>query len=374
MGARTTSRPAGTVTRPAHIRVLAVPAAHPYIERISAAAGVTVLPDVPVAGADAGVWWPPAALDPAWIASHRDDADLLHVHFGTESFPAGHLTACIEAAHTAGWPVVYTLHDLEHPQLGDNTAYERQLDELVSGADAVVTLTPGAAAEISKRWGRDALVVPHPSILADAASLAPPSADGTRRIGVHLKDLRPNVDGPGTVRALIGAVHALRETGVDVHGEVRLHRRVRDERARDEVRRLAQGTAHLTLREDDRLSDDELTAALSALDACVLPYRHGTHSGWLELCWDLGVPVAAPALGFYRQQHADGSVASFAPADAASLAAAVRELWQADATRPGSTERAALVTRRRGERVRTDAAAAAQHADLYAELVAGGDR
>ena len=42
----------------------------------------------------------------------------------------------IDTAHAVGWPVVYTAHDLEHPQLGDQAAYARQLDELVLGADA----------------------------------------------------------------------------------------------------------------------------------------------------------------------------------------------------------------------------------------------
>ena len=38
----------------------------------------------------------------------------------------------------------------------------------------------------------------------------------------------------------------------------------------------------------------------------VLPYRFGTHSGWLEACFDLGTAVIAPSCGFYRQQHPCG--------------------------------------------------------------------
>ncbi|WP_214355215.1 hypothetical protein [Streptomyces sp. CJ_13] len=35
----------------------------------------------------------------------------------------------------------------------------------------------------------------------------------------------------------------------------------------------------------------------------MLPYRFGTHSGWLEACHDLGTAVAAPDCGFYAEQR-----------------------------------------------------------------------
>lgn len=50
-------------------------------------------------------------------------------------------------------------------------------------------------------------------------------------------------------------------------------------------------------------SDDELWEYLSSLSVSVLPYRFGTHSGWLEACHDLGTAVIAPSCGFYHQQR-----------------------------------------------------------------------
>ena len=41
----------------------------------------------------------------------------------------------------------------------------------------------------------------------------------------------------------------------------------------------------------------------TAIDVSVLPYRFGTHSGWLEACFDLGTAVVAPSCGFYAQQR-----------------------------------------------------------------------
>lgn len=354
---------------PARTRVVAIPSAHPYVRRVGAGAGVELHDDPAVPGAPAGVWWPPQALQPEWIRAHSADADLLHIHFGTESFAPGHLTACIDAAHDAGWPVVYTAHDLTHPQLSDQRPYLAQLDELVPRVDAVVTLTEAAAAEIRQRWQREAVVLPHPSILGDRPAPAFGTLGEEHRIGVHLKDLRPGTDGPGTVRAVLDAVTRLRERGTPTFAEIRMQRSVRDDEQRESVRRELADHPHALLIEQERLPDDELFAALAGLDACVLPYRAGTHSGWLEMCWDLGVPVAAPTVGHFGDQHPGDGVTRYEPGDAASLADALAQLWSSAAgARPGSLARSQLIESRREHRRTTDAATAAQHAELYARL------
>lgn len=360
----------GSSTPPAAVRVASVPAGHPYVAAAVAGPGVEVLPDPTPAGAAPGRWWPPVVLDPRWVREHAADADLLHVHFGTESFSPQHLADTLDAAHAAGWPVVLTVHDLEHPQLVDQAPYAAQLDTLVPRVDALVTLTAGAADEVRRRWGREALVLPHPRLLGAHVPADVPREHGTDEllVGLHLKDIRPNVDAVGATRRLVEAVEALNATGWRVRAEVRVHRQVRDAGARDAVRALCAAAADVVLVEHDRLDDEALALALSRLDVCVLPYAHGTHSGWLELCWDLGVPVAAPAVGHYADQHRDGSVAGFGDD---GLAAALRDLAAAPTTtRSGSPGRAAQVRARRANRERTDAAVRAAHADLYRRLLA----
>ncbi|MEL4317550.1 glycosyltransferase [Leifsonia sp. YIM 134122] len=325
-------------------------------------------------GADAreSAWLPSAALDPEWIRQHARDADLLHIHFGTESFEPARIAACIDAAHEVGWPVVFTVHDLEHPQLLDQASYRAQLDVLVPGADAVITLTDGAAAEIRRRWRRPSVVSPHPSVLSADASTPRVLSSEHFRVGMHLKDLRPNVDGVGMVEALVSAVESVATAGVDVLAEVRMHRTVRDPASRDAVREITGRTDRVLLIEHERLDDQELVDVLSRMDACVLPYSHGTHSGWLELCWDLAVPVIAPRVGFYSAQHPDGSARSFdVEAGGESLAAAIHAVARGqDATRAGSVERARQISARGAIRAVDDATTASDHEALYRRLIA----
>jgi hypothetical protein len=358
------------------IRVVSIPAQHPYITSVTAASGITVLPDPRPLGAPVGVWWPPVALDPEWIRAHASTADLLHIHFGTESFTADHLAACLEAAREVGWPVVFTVHDLEHPQLNDQAGYRAQLDVLIPGADALLTLTEGAATEIHRRWGRTALVVPHPAVVPDAVvpeAMVPTefTVSPVIRVGMHLKDLRSNIDAVAMATALCGAIGRLAADGLDVAAELRLHRTVRDNGARETIRDLAGRSERVTLVEHERLDDAELYRMLGGLDVCVLPYRHGTHSGWLEMCWDLGTAVVAPRVGFYAEQHPDGTVVPFEPDElGTALAEALRAAVDSPlSTRPGSTGRVREVSRRRGLRESELEALNRAHLALYRELV-----
>ena len=353
------------------IRVVSIPAGHPYPQSVTGSRGITVLPDPRPAHAPDGQWWPPVALDPAWIRANATAADLLHIHFGTESFTPGHLAACLAAAREVGWPVVFTVHDLEHPQLSDQSGYRSQLDVLVPGADALITLTPGAAREIQRRWCRTALVLPHPAMVSEFGAGPRPATSPSLRVGMHLKDLRSNVDSLAMVTALCGAVIDLARAGRNVTGEVRMHHSVRDTATRDAIRAVIADTARVDLIEHDRLDDSALELAISSLDVAVLPYGHGTHSGWLELCWDLGIGIVAPAVGFYAEQHTDGTVASFlSEPTGISLSTAIAEVLDSPlATRPGTDSRDSEVTRRSVVRAAELELQAAVHAGLYRKLV-----
>ncbi|WP_165068488.1 glycosyltransferase [Marisediminicola senii] len=385
------------------MRVAAVPTDHPYVRNLRAEpddAAVRYLAEEYPSGAEPGRWWPPVRIDPRWIAAHDTDFDVLHVHFGTESFDLAHLERTVDALAAAGRPLVFTVHDLTNPQLHDQADHLAQLDLLVTRAAAVITLTPGAAAEVARRWGRDAVVIAHPHVLpidgddndednsaesgADAvaavAATAAPAPRGAAVVGMHLKDLRAGVDGVAAASTLLGAIEVLRAAGHDVVARIELADRVRDDAARDEIRALCASdralAARVELVEHGRYSDAELFAALSGLDAYVLPYRHGTHSGWLELCWDLGLPVAVPAVGFIAEQHDDPAFCqSFAMSRPGTLATALDALLGLssgmDAPRAGSPARRRVRNDRRSARRRERQTIADRHRDVYRAALAG---
>ena len=153
------------------VRVASVPVDHAYVRHLAPITpGLTSmvgLPDpTPVgeAGPADALWWPPTMLDADWVDAHHDEFDVFHVHFGFDTMDATDLGRLVETLRRYGKPLVHTVHDLrsEHHQSG---APFEHLDVLVPAADALITLTPGAAAEIERRWARPALVLPHPHVV-----------------------------------------------------------------------------------------------------------------------------------------------------------------------------------------------------------------
>lgn len=336
-----------------------MPAGHPYVAHLGSR-GVVRLPDPVSPGAPPGRWWPPRALDPSWLAANAHRFDLLHVHFGMESRRPEEIEAALAAVRAAGRPLVHTVHDLEHPQLADQPHHLGLLDVVIPAADALVTLTDGAAREVERRWGRRPVVVPHPHLVPFDAPLPAGRANPDRTVGLHLRDLRPNVDGPGATRRVLAAVAALRASGERVVVRVALHPHVRDEAARAQVRALCAAAPFATLTEAPRPDDAALHAELTDLDASVLPYRHGTHSGWAELCWDLGVPVVTAPVGYVAEQHPE------LVCDADLEAGLRRALAQPG---PGTAARVALQQARRARRREGAGRIADAHLALYTQAL-----
>lgn len=304
----------GTAWRTDGLRVLSVPAGHRYVAHLSdpdepvAPGEVVVLPDPVEPGRAPGVWWPALALRAEWIARHGAAADLVHAHFGFESRTPAELTAWVRALRERALPLVLTVHDLTNPHLHDQDSHLARLDVLVPAADAVLTLTRGAAQEIQRRWGRPAQVVPHPHMapLPLVGTPRPARGAGPARVGVHLKSLRANVDALGVLPALSRACAAVPGSQLVVH----VHEEALDPgftrhdpdlvRLLDDLERTGAAQVHRIA----PLDDQGLWRYLRSLDVSVLPYRWATHSGWLEECRDLGTPVLAPDVGYLAEQGA----------------------------------------------------------------------
>ncbi|GAB3290156.1 glycosyltransferase [Pseudoclavibacter terrae] len=352
------------------IRIASVPAGHVYVRHLSTVtpdpsrATVVRLPDPHPDGSAriaAERWWPPRMLEPEWITDHADEFDVFHVHFGFDALSPDVLAEIVDALRREGKPLVYTVHDLTNPHHATPEAHIAHLDILIPAADELITLTEGAADEVERRWGRRPVVIPHPHIVepAEVETVRAERADtsGEFHVGVHAKSLRASMEPLPVIEAL--AELARVEPSIVVH--VNGHREILDpdgvkyeETLASRLRELAD-SGSIRLRIHDYLSDAELWRYLASLDASVLPYRFGTHSGWLEACLDLGTAVIAPDVGFYEDQ---GPVFTYRRAS---------DALDADSLRDAVLAASRAVTPRHAPEFRASQRdeIAAAHADIY---------
>lgn len=224
-------------------------------------------------------------------------------------------------------PLVYTVHDLRNPHHPERTAHDEQQDVLVAAANALITLTPGAARAVAKRWGRNAVVLRHPHVLDSVRIGRPRPGRGPFVVAMHAKSVRANMDPLTVLDALVPIVAELPGAVLllDMHDEIfdsDKHWYAPELGAA--LQRHAQH-GHVEVRVHPYFTDDELWDYLSSITVSVLPYRFGTHSGRLEACFDLGTAVVVSSCGFYNEQRPcevfDFTEESF---DAGSLHRAVR--------------------------------------------------
>ncbi len=332
----------GLTTAPT-LRIASVPADHVYVRHLGAVDGTDrvdrladPVPDDP--DATPGQWWPPRMLSPDWVREHRAEFDVMHVQFGFDAQSPHVLASLVAELRRSDKRLVYTAHDLRNPHHVDRRAHDAHLDVLVPAADEVITLTPGAAAEISRRWGRHPVVLPHPHVI-EFERFRPRQARGDGwTVGVHAKSVRASMAPLPVIAAVADVVRELpgARLQVNVHHDVADADGARHDPVLVRWLREAESAGALDLVVHDCFSDEELWRYLESLDLSVLPYRFGTHSGWLEACFDLGTTVLAPTCGFFAQQRPCLSYRHDEQGlDASSLQAAVRTayeqrpLWQA---------------------------------------------
>lgn len=293
------------------IRVASVPADHPYVRHLGSPLGDEVerLSDWRAPGQRG--WWPPRMLEPRWVEENASKFDLFHVQFGFDGRHPEQLVELCDLLRRLDKPLVYTVHDLRNPNHETAKLHAEQMEVLIGAAAAVVTLTDEAKEIVEAHFGRSAVVIPHPHVVP-LATLERPRSDGNRaggppRVGVHLKSLRANMLGVELLEALSPLAE---EEAPRVRLQVNLHEEIWDPQApgfRADLRCLLErerGRGRIDLRIHPYFDDAQLYEYLRSLDVAVLPYRFGTHSGWLEACRDLGTAVVAPSCGCYRAQGA----------------------------------------------------------------------
>ncbi len=289
------------------VTVASVPSGHVYIRHTnrleSSDVGRLTDPRPPSASSEQQ-WWPPVMLQPGWVDEHADEFDIFHLHFGFDALAPEDLRAVVDSLRRHGKPLVYTVHDLRNPHQADRAGHDAALDVLVPSADALVTLTSGAADEIERRWGRRAIVIPHPHVV-EPADFGPERPRHERpRIGLHLKSLRANMN-PLPVLPVLAEQSVARgmDLVVDVHTDVVTPGMRNHNPGVVEMLDRLEEEFGSQIHVHDYYTDEELWNYFRGLDLSVLPYRFGTHSGWLEACFDLGTRVLAPRIGYYHDQH-----------------------------------------------------------------------
>lgn len=368
------------------IRVISLPADHPYVRAITDPTAVEILPAPRDGSSGAGAVVEQFLVE-AWDEDGAAETDLVHVHFGFELVPLSALGRFVAALNRLGLPLVLTVHDLENPQLPeyDQDDFARRLGILVGHAVRIITLTEGARAEIARRWSREASVLPHPPLRTDiteavgasaqplgehlATRAAPAGADhpspagatpssaaeadrsdsGSRPVspeaarrrltaGVLLKDARPSLD-LAAIAALVRVVETDPVLADTWRFTVIRRPTVRAGREAEvaELERLLDRseTAHVDVWA--AMSDRELEDWLARLDVLVLPYQHGTHSGLLDLANDLGTRVLFAEVGHLGDQR-PGTNLGVDFHDSASLGQALHAIAEAPPLPPRSPE------------------------------------
>jgi hypothetical protein len=324
------------------ITVAALPGRGLYVRHLGHPEGVDGVhrPTVPPPGAQPR---PPAYFERHWLADHADDVDVVHVHGVPPRLSAEDVEAAIQVTREAELPLVVTAYHLSDPAGIDETHYQEQLRLLVRAADAVVTITPGAAEELGRRYGVSATVLPHPHAV-DFVRMRRARPDGARRafvVGAHLGSLRMPGDPVAFVQALADAVTQVPDARLAVH----LHDHLLDPDSSrytpdtiGAVQRIVADAGGVA-RAHRPMTDSQLWDHLFALDVSVVPPLFGSHSIWPEACHDLGTHVALPAGSYAAEQRpcltyqARGDVPDAAGLrDAIAAARAAETPWRADPT------------------------------------------
>ena len=324
------------------LRVATIPHGDPYVD--------AVLPPDVVRVGDATE--PSRWLDQEYLTEHSRDLDVLHVHTGFGHLAEAELECWSETVRRLGVPLVVTVHQLRDPEQIVRGRHDAHLAALLSTAEVVLTLTPGAADEIGERYGRTSIVVAHPSLVAVDADL------GSERglVGMRVAPASAAVPDPAAV------VRAARSGAVSGGGRLRVLVASDDQSGIDpDIWQLA-GRGEIELLVHPR---GEWVAQLQRLHVAVLPEQFGTHSRDLEICRDVGTRVVAPTCGWFADQWSE--VVSYGNddvrgLDAVSLTGAVAVALTRPMPRPAD----------RAWRAEQRAAVARVHEQVYAQVA--GDR
>lgn len=287
------------------IRVAHLPGRTPYARKLTA-------PQVRIVNGTETRSGMPVPIDISfdWLMSQSalDFFDVLHIHsieFADPQVVDDVLDRCL----SVGRRLVFTFHDVVPMFDHDHASYRRKLQSVCAAASHVVTLTSGAAAAIREIGvvpdvDRRLAVVPHGFVLhPDDRRWGAAGTNGGKVEYALFGAFRPNRD---TYALLLNWYYGL------LQHEARLNLLCRSInpcdlgsdgiQLREVLAFLQSDRERMTVRLCPFPTDEQVIEFLVRNDVLVMPYRWGTHSGQLELAFDLNLIPVIPDIGYYREQ------------------------------------------------------------------------
>lgn len=275
-----------------------------------------------------------AILSDAWVTRHHHAIDVFHLHFGFTRTRSRDLTRWLQSLSDHAIPLVFTIHDLSNPHEESQEGHRARLELLWPHAAILLTLTEPAADLIEASTGRRPIIVPHPHV-APLNVIAHGRTTGLDKftVGVHLKSMRPGVDPEAIVNTLTAMTRRFEwlNLRIDVNRDAVAPRAPRRS-AVEALLRSVVDVERVEVSVHQRFTDTQLWSYLRSVEAVILPYSAGTHSGWAEACYDLGVRVIAPSHSCIPDQHVE--FLGFECFSEPSLEAAVISAYQDARIRP----------------------------------------
>lgn len=281
------------------LRVVHMPARTPYVRKISSDA-YSILN-----GANTGHGVVPAAVTAGWLLDRRplDWLDVLHLHhieFDDFATLQRLLTACADSAVK----VVYTAHDLT-PMYCTPDDFTTRMDLIIRCGASWIGLTAASVETLQDQFPE----LPPVSVIPHGYVVSPDELEGRTRASnlptapqyLLYGALRPNRDHLSTI-----ANWSLSVTDADAQLNLLLRALSPADFNRHDVPALL-----AIIKSDPRIkasmraypSDAEVVAAGLNADALLLPYLYGSHSGQLELAFDLNLLPVCSSVGYLKNQY-----------------------------------------------------------------------
>ncbi|MFI1648631.1 hypothetical protein ACH4XT_17060 [Streptomyces avidinii] len=280
------------------IRVVHAPARTPYVRKLTDG-HIEIVNGTVHRGMEV-----PRDVSMRWLLERRpfDWFDVLHLHH-VEFDDLATLKSVLSECARSGRRVVFTAHDVD-PVFSKRAAYHRKLSVLAEAGVPFVCLTEASRSDVRKRFGDrvETVTIPHGFVVPPGTSY-PSRAQEVRSPRYFLfGSLRENRD---ITTALYNWRFGRHQQDTSMHLLLRAPGRINllEEHDRWSLLTSMAGDPRLRIDVLPHPTDEDVVDTALGCDALVLPYRWGSHSGQLELAFDLGLVPVVSAVGYVRDQY-----------------------------------------------------------------------